>query len=138
MTNMIDELRTDHLDLSISFDGLGDIDVTSEAGKDSLRRVKAVFLAHMKRENDELYPALRDASFNNGKLQQTLDWFTKDFVRIFAVTILFLDKYAEGGTQREFEKAHNRLNKILNALLRQEENIIFTEYLKIHPYSEAA
>jgi hypothetical protein len=135
---MIDELRTDHLDLSISFERLCDIDITSEIGKEELRRIKAVFLSHMKKENDELYPALRDESFNNGKLQATLDWFTKDFVRIFAVTILFLDKYAEGGNHRDFIKEHSRLTRILNALLKQEENIIFTEYLKIHPYSEAA
>lgn len=138
MTNMIDELRTDHLDLTISFEGLGEIDVATETGKEDLRKLKTKFLTHMKKENNELYPALRDASFDNGKLQQTLDWFTRDFVRIFAVTVLFLDKYAESGTQREFKREHNRLTKILAALLKQEENIIFTEYLKIHPYSEAA
>lgn len=128
MSNLIDELRTEHHDLAVSFGNLENIDVESEDGRKQLQSVKSALLAHLRKDSEELYPKLRDTSFNNLKLQRTLDWFTRDIARISAVLILFLDTYCEGGTHSTYKKDFNRLNTILNALLEQEEKVVYSEY----------
>ncbi len=128
MLDLIDELSTEHSDLCISFGNLERLDISSEESHQELQSLKASLLAHLRRENEELYPELREMAFNNLQLQRTLDWFIRDLARISAVLILFLDKYSEGGSSLAFKRDFNRLNKIINALIKQEERLIYTEY----------
>ena len=130
MSDLIAELRMEHLDLSVSFGNLKNVDIASEEGRRELQIIKATLLSHLRKENEQLYPKLREAAFNNLKLQETIDWFTRDTARILAVLILFLDKYASGGPRMAFRRDYNRLNTILNALISQEEKIIYEEYQK--------
>jgi len=128
LLNLIDELSTEHSDLCISFGNLERLDISSEESHKEIQSLKASLLAHLRRENEELYPQLREMAFNNLQLQRTLDWFTRDLARISAVLILFLDKYSDGGPPLAFKRDFSRLNKILNALIKQEERLIYTEY----------
>lgn len=128
MLDLIDELSAEHSDLSISFGNLERLDITSEESHKEFQSIKSSLLAHLRKENEELYPQLREISFNNLQLQRTLDWFMRDLARISAVLILFLDTYADGGSPLAFRRDFKRLNKILNALIKQEERIIYTEY----------
>ncbi|HEY3375830.1 MAG TPA: hypothetical protein VGK02_12360 [Candidatus Aquicultor sp.] len=130
MSTLIEELRTEHLDLTLSFEHLKNINVESEEGHTELRSVKSALLAHLRKENEELYPRLRDIAFNNLSLQRTLDWFTRDIAKISAVLILFLDTYCQGGSHLTYRRDYNRLNTILTALIEQEEKIVYNEFLQ--------
>jgi len=127
--NLIDELRTEHLDLSVSFGNLRNVDLDSEESRSEFKFLKKTLLEHLRKENEELYPKLREAAFNNIQLQRTIEWFTRDVARTVAVLILFLDTYAEGGIKVAYMRDFNRLNTILNALIKQEETIIYEEFL---------
>lgn len=128
MSNLIDELKIEHQDLAVSFGNLKNVNVESEEGRQELRAVKSALIDHLRKENEELYPKLRDTAFNNLQLQRTLDWFTRDIARISAVIFLFLDTYCEGGSHLTFRRDFNRLNTILNALIDQEEKVVYDEY----------
>ncbi|MEW5705680.1 MAG: hypothetical protein AB1743_02620 [Actinomycetota bacterium] len=131
MPNLINELRMEHLDLSVSFGNLKHLVAAPESGWRELQSVKAAILAHVGKENQELYPKLREAAFNNLRLQRILDWFTRENARISAALVEFLDKYSKGGSPFAFRRDFNRLDTIFNALIRQEEAVLFNEYLDI-------
>ncbi|MCL6473364.1 MAG: hemerythrin domain-containing protein [Firmicutes bacterium] len=127
MLNLIDQLRLEHTELSTSFGSLRDIDISTAEGREKLKSIKVTLLAHLRRDNEELYPKLREVASNDQKLQRTIEWFTRDTARISAVLILFLDQYADGGSKIAFMRDFKRLNTILNALIKQEEQLILDE-----------
>ncbi len=131
MIDLIDELRLEHTELSTSFGSLRDINISSEEDRKHLKSIKSSLLSHLRKENEELYPKLRETAANNQKLHRTIEWFTRDTARIAAVLILFLDQYAEGGDRIAFMRDFKRLSTILNALIKQEEKLIFDGYSDI-------
>ncbi len=131
MLNLIDQLRLEHTELSTSFGSLRDVDISSEEGRGRLKSIKSLLLSHLRRENEELYPKLREVATNDQKLGRTIEWFTRDTARITAVLILFFDQYADGGDKIAFMRDFKRLGTILNALIEQEEKFIFDEYSDI-------
>jgi len=128
MSDLIHELESEHASLVDSFNKIKRLDINSEGAAGQLQSIKADLLAHIKKENATIYPKLREASFNNLRLQQVLDLFARDIVRLATVFIQFLDKYSQGGLQQDFDRDVNRLAKIINAFAAREEEVIFKEY----------
>jgi hypothetical protein len=96
-----------------------------------LLAAKEGLLAHLKKEDEKLYPALREAAENTPSLKQTMDMFAKDMEAISKSAIDFFAKYAKGGTSSEFANDFGRLTGILGMRIRKEEKIIYAEYEKL-------
>jgi len=129
MSNIINELKAEHAHLDHLFVKIEHLDVSSKEASEQLQAVKLAVLNHLKKENQTIYPKLREAAFNNLRLQRKLDLFARDTVRLSTIFIQFIDKYSEGGSNLDFKRDFSRLSKILSAFAKREEEVIFSEYL---------
>ncbi|MBS3909855.1 MAG: hemerythrin domain-containing protein [Actinobacteria bacterium] len=128
MSDLIRRLESEHASLVDSFNKIKRLEINSDGAPVLLQSIKTALLAHLKKENETIYPKLREESFNNPRLQQTLDLFARDIVRLATVFIEFLDKYSQGGSQSDYAGDISRLAIIMSAFARREEDVIFSAY----------
>ena len=66
---LIEELKLDHAELSDLFRKIVHLGITSEEGRKTLNDAKEILLAHLKKEDDELYPVLCETAKDNQNLK---------------------------------------------------------------------
>ena len=92
---MIEELKLDHAELSDLFRKIVHLGITSEEGRKMLNDAKAILLAHLKKEDDELYPVLCETAKDNQNLKLKLESLTKDLGNVARTISAFFEKYAD-------------------------------------------
>ncbi|OGX31364.1 MAG: hypothetical protein A3D27_03350 [Omnitrophica WOR_2 bacterium RIFCSPHIGHO2_02_FULL_46_37] len=131
MGTLVEELKKDHEEIVEVLTKVKKLGISSKDGQDMLLAAKGGLLAHLKKEDERLYPPLRKAAENNQGLKTTLDMFAKDMESISKNAIDFFGKYAKGDSGIEFAKDFGRLAGILSMRIRKEEKIIYAEYEKL-------
>jgi iron-sulfur cluster repair protein YtfE (RIC family) len=131
VSKLIDELKKDHVALVQLLDEIKAVGATSEEGKKKLAQAKNGLLAHLKKEDNELYPALKKASEKDAKLKTTLDIFAKDMDAISTFAMEFFTNYANGGDGIKFAGDWGKLYATLAGRIRKEESSLYAEYDKI-------
>jgi len=99
--------------------------------QDILISAKANLLAHLKKEDRDLYPVLKKAAETNSSMKQTLEIFARDMEEISKFALQFFDKYSHGGSGIEFARDFGKLFATLTGRIRKEEDILYREYEKI-------
>ena len=74
-----------------------------------LLAAKSGLLAHLKKEDTQLYPVLNEAAESDANLKRTLDMLAKDMEGISKAALEFFEKYSEGGSGLEFTKDFGHL-----------------------------
>ena len=82
MNTLVEELKKDHEEFVEVLTKVKKLGISSKDGQDMLLAAKGGLLAHLKKEDERLYPALRKAAENTPALKQTLDMFAKDMESI--------------------------------------------------------
>jgi hypothetical protein len=96
-----------------------------------LMTAKSALLAHLKKEDVQLYPALHSAAKNDKHLASTVDMFAKDMDKISQSVMAFFNKYEKGGEGLEFAKELGNLMSVLGNRIQREENSLYIEFDKI-------
>ena len=131
MNTLIEELKNDHAEIVKVLTKVKELGISSKGGQEMHLAAKEGLLAHLKKEDERLYPALRRSAENNPGLKQTLDMFTKDMASISKAAIDFFGKYTGGGSGIEFAKDFGGLVGVLGGRIQKEEKIIYAEYEKL-------
>ena len=125
MSNLVEELKSDHAVIAETLNKVKNLGITSEEGQNILLAAKNGLLAHLRKEDEQLYPVLNNAAESNAALKQTLDMFAKDMEVISKAALDFFDKYSTGGSGVEFAKDFGRLFATLSQRISKEENILY-------------
>jgi iron-sulfur cluster repair protein YtfE (RIC family) len=125
---MIEELKLDHAELSDLFRKIVHLGITSEEGRKSLHDAKATLLAHLKKEDDELYPVLWEMAKDNQNLKLKLESLANDLGNVTRTISAFFEKYADGEHETDFKADFQKLYLILSRRINNEERVLFTEY----------
>ena len=133
MSNLIEELKREHAVIAKILNEVSKSGISSAEGRQKLLDAKEGFLAHLKKEDVQLYPVLKKAAENNPALRQTLDIFAKDMAGISTAAINFFGKYAHGGSGMEFARDIGALFTTLKSRIRKEEDVLYKEYDKLNP-----
>ncbi|BCG46934.1 Hemerythrin domain protein [Citrifermentans bremense] len=135
MARLIDELKKDHVEIDAMLAKVRDSKVTNQEAHKILIAAKGKLLAHLKKEDIQLYPVLNKAAVNDATLKRSVDFYAKDMQEITADAIAFFDKYspADAAIDIEFARAFGRLYSILARRLRSEESTLYPAYEKLHP-----
>ena len=133
MSQLIDELKKEHVAIANILGEVSKLGITSKEGQAKLMVAKNGLLAHLKKEDDKLYPALKSAAQNDKNLGFTLDVYAKDMDGISKAAIAFFTKYAQGGSGMEFAKDIGGLVATLKSRIRKEEDVLYEEYNKLNP-----
>ena len=128
MSELVTELKNEHTFIVDTLNKAKDLVVTSKEGQSTLHAAKSAFLAHLKKEDEQLYPALKKAAENDFILKQTLIKFSKDMEEVSKAAIEFFDKYSEGSEGIEFAKDFGRLYITLSRRINKEEDVIYEKY----------
>ncbi len=131
MSKLVDELKRDHSVIAETLNKVSSLGVTSKEGQNTLLAAKSSLLAHLKKEDEELYPVLNNAAESDATLKQTLDVFAKDMTGISKAALDFFEKYSTGGSGIEFAKDFGRLFGKLSQRISQEENILYKKHDEI-------
>ncbi len=129
MSVLIEELKREHSEILASLNEANEIGILSREGQAKLMSVKAVFLEHLKKEDEQLYPALIK-SFKETKI--TLNLFSMDMENVSRTALEFFDKYSDGVIDAEFEGKFETLFVALGKRIRSEEDLLFEEYEKMN------
>jgi len=128
MSKLIDELKTDHVNLSSALCEVEKLGVTTAQGQAVLTEAKAALLAHLQKEDQEMYPLLREAAKSDSSLQQKLNSYAFDMTQVSQAVLAFFAKY-EGNVQSpDIEKDFREIYLALTKRIISEESKLFPEY----------
>lgn len=128
MTKLINELEAQHQGILESLNTIQKVSAFSKEGQKELQAMKKNLIAHIQKEDRELYPVLNKAAEADPALKRSLGAYIKDMEEISQVTLAFFDKYANGGDGIEFAKDFGKLYAVLTRRLRKEESTMYKKY----------
>ncbi len=132
MSRLVQDLKHEHILITDLFKAVKDAGVSSKDGRERLLAAKKGLLGHLKKEDDKLYPVLKEAAKDDPSLQTTLDLFAKEMEEVSALVLRFFDKYSQSGASgMEFARDFGQLSARLGSRIRKEENILYAEYDKL-------
>ncbi len=149
MSQLIEELKADHVTLKQALKQASDVRVPALDRVTMLSEVKMTLLDHLAKENSELYPGLKAASKHDPSLQRTLETFAMDMEGIAKQAMEFFDRYHDPALVAEQMKNNihyvirfggdvERLVILLGLRIGREERILYPEYNRIAPKMWAA
>jgi len=133
MAKLVEDLKKEHAAIVSVLDQVEKLGISSAQSQKMLMDAKQGLLAHLKKEDENLYPALQRAAVKDPSLKRTLDMFAADMEGISKAAMDFFAKYAKGGSGIEFGKDLGRLFTTLKGRISKEENIVYKEYEKLNP-----
>lgn len=132
MNKLIRELKKEHeeiFELLEAFKKGRGVDGTG--WKEKLFSAKALFLDHLKKEDEELYPKLLEKRTGDRTMENIVGRYIADMKKISAETVAFLDKYnTSGQSGSDFMQDYASMMVGLKARMREEEEKLFRELEK--------
>ncbi len=128
MSILIKELMKDHLEIAAALDEIKELGILSKEGQAKLLSAKEHLLAHIKKEDEQLYPVLKKAAKNNKQLKSALDLCAIDMENVSRIVLEFFDKYSRGVPGEELQREFEGLSVALGKRIRNEEDILYEEY----------
>jgi hemerythrin superfamily protein len=131
MSDFIYELKQEHSQIRVSLQEISSMDLHSKEARKKLLEMKALFINHIKKEDEEIYPKLKEVSSNDAQFMNILNYLESEIRLISQFVSIFFDrvpdKKASQGLNREFSLISSTLIKRID----HEEEIFFPEYEKI-------
>ena len=93
---------------------------------------KAHLLAHLKKQDEQLYPVLRKEAEHNKNLKKEVDVFAMDPEYVSRVVSEFFDKHSGGEIDENFSINFESLFTALSVRIRNEEEALYEEYEEIN------
>lgn len=134
MAKLVDDLKREHAVLIEALDEVYKLGVASKEAQSRLAAAKSGLLAHLRKEDAHLYPALKAACANNAEVSNTVKRFITDMDTISGEALDFFAKYSTdgaGGSDLEFARDFGRLSGTLKSRMQREEASLYPLYEKI-------
>ena len=128
MSNLIEELKNEHNIILEILDQVKTLGISSASGQEKLLSAKELLIAHMKKEDEHYYPALKRAAENNKELAILSDYFIKDMEDVSKKAMFLFNKYSQGGDEADFAGDVTFLYITLKDRIRTEEKTLFAKF----------
>ncbi len=128
MSVLIEELKKDHSEIVATLNEVKKLGILSKEGQAKLLSVKESLLAHLNKEDQQLYPVLIKKAENIKHLNTALDLCAIDMENVSRVVQEFFDKYSRGALGKELQKEFENLFVALDKRVSNEEDILYDEY----------
>ena len=129
MSQLIQYLKSEHHALVEILKRVQVIGPSQSESKQLLLEAKRALLAHLKKEDLELYPKLKEAAKQNEEIDRKVNNFGKDMEEITKFTLQFFDKMENNQySPIEYAKDFGKLVTILSSRISREENILYPLY----------
>ncbi len=128
MSALIEEFKGEHAKIMAMLKEVKEFGILSKEGQARLMSIKEHLLAHIKKEDEELYPVLRKEAEDNERFKNTLDLFAMDMEKVSSVVQEFFGKYSEGEIDGNFSINFESLLAALSVRIKNEEDALYEEY----------
>lgn len=126
---LIDELRSEHEQISLMLLQAKSEGVGTQEGRDLMMSAKKLLLGHLNKEDRYLYPVLRAAAEKDEGLKNTLAAYAQDMENISSDVMLFFSMYESGSnTMENFQTDCNNIIKELSKRITKEEAVLYKQY----------
>lgn len=129
--SIVEKLRNEHQTLVAALGTVDSSKIGTEEGNEVLFNIKSALLQHLKHEDDEFYPLLKDAALTDAELAKTLNTFEKDMEKISAAALDFFEKYTSTSSSETFKEDFGLLVENLAQRIAMEEEVLFAAHDKI-------
>lgn len=131
MAGLIPELREEHEQLLAVLDLAKRSDLSSPETRELLRAARSMLLAHLRKEDIDLYPVLKTAALKDARLKETLELFASDMADISQVAISFFKKCEQPRAGLDWAHDFGLVVSRLRSRIRREEELLYPLYEKI-------
>ena len=128
MSSLLEELKNEHRIMLDILDQVRHLGISSKTGQEKFLSIRDLLISHMKKEDERYYPELKRAAESNEALKLTLDYFVRDMEVVSQRAMQVFDKYAQGGTEKDFAGDLTLLYMTLKDRIRIEEETLFKKY----------
>lgn len=135
MAKLIDDLKREHADIASMLERVRDSNITNAEAHRLLMSAQQAFLAHLKKEDLQLYPALKKAALDDPAVKRTAEFYIQDMEEISKEATSFFAKYSRDDSpiDIEFARAFGRLFATFSRRMRSEESSLYKVYEKLNP-----
>jgi len=128
MSSLIEALKAEHKNILKILEDVYQIGPDTEEGHRRLMAAKNGLLAHLKREDDELYPVLEKAGAEDPFLRDILSEFNEDMATVSVLALAFFAKHFLPTSPKVFALEYEHLANTLMERIEKEETIIYKYY----------
>ncbi len=133
MSKLVNELIQDHKDITNILLELRKTGASSSKGMKLLNQSKSSLLDHLKNEDKQLYPPLREKAQSDLSFKRTLDTFGSEMEKITEFVFEFYQKYSNNNNIdiTEFRKDISLFIVSFKNRIMKEEVAIYKAYEKL-------
>ena len=129
MSQLVSQLKNEHKELAILLTNVQKLGVNSPESMDLLKKAKNLLLAHLTKEDNELYPKLKRASETDEDIKRKLSYLSKDMEEITKFVLTFFEKVENKKyAQLEFGQDFGKLITVLSNRINREESQLYPLY----------
>lgn len=121
-------LHKQHQFLLDELEKINHIGIGESTAKARLIAIKDVLLAHLRLEDEELYPPLQTAALTHPSIQRTLETFAKEMEVVTTLALDFFAKYEHDDNWQDFPKDYGHLCGKLKIRIQREERFLYPLY----------
>ena len=130
MSDLITGLVQDHNTLKALLSEVYSYIVSEKKKIEFVKKLKVIVVAHIEKEDKELYPFLNKKAETDENLKLKLTTFAKDWEVISEFATNYFGKYCEGNFDNQFTTDTAKLLSTLRQRMIKEEVSLFSEYSK--------
>lgn len=128
MRRIVPQLKHDHAELKAILVQVRQHGIGTSTGRQTLMAARALFIDHIRREDEEFYPDYRRLARLDPARAATADQFSQEMVTLGSQILGFFDKYRDGGSGMEFALDYGRMSALLQSRWHKEEAILYARY----------
>lgn len=132
MTDLIRDLKWEHVVILDKFRKAKELGVTSSEGQNALLEAKKMLVSHLRKEDYLFYPTLKRDAQTDGRLKRLIESFAEEMGAITKNAHGFFDAYRYGGSPEQFTKDFSDLYSTIWQRQEKEEEVLYAEYSKRH------
>ena len=128
MTSLISELKEEHKILKSLLSDVYSYISSAEKKMEFVAKLKDIVVAHITKEDTELYPFLNKEAEKDNNLKIKLELFAKDWSGISDFATYYIEKYSNGEFDGSFPDDTAKLLSTLRQRMMKEEISLYSEY----------
>ncbi len=128
---MIKALKIEHSVIIDNLEEIKRLGVYSKKGQDVIFSIQMNILSHLKKEDKELYPVLKDAMKSERKVNVMSKLFDENISAVSNTVIHFFENYATKA-KKQLAMETEWLIETLTWRMQREESLIFAMYEGVH------
>jgi hypothetical protein len=128
LSPLVMDLKREHAEIIQSMAEVKRMMVAANGGTDTLSAARDLLLAHLKKEDDQLYGVLFLRAQSDAALAKTLDLFARDMQEISTFAIHFFTTHSAGCKAPDFARDFSKLIGVLGNRILREEIILYPAY----------